>query len=110
MTYETEAETQRALLTAICQGLSAYQAYLAICRLHSVRSEYLLYEAIARIAQGHEWVPKCEVKLASISNSTGGDKRRTDFVFSKKGEADLAVEFKYIKNDRPKEPLSNAGF
>lgn len=101
MRYEIEAQTQRSLLTAICQGLSAYQAYLATCRLSSVRSEYLFYEAIARVAQGHDWRPKCEVKLPSISGTSSGDKRRTDFVFSRRDEADLAVEFKYIKNYRP---------
>ena len=115
LTSKSDKKTE--LLTAICQGLAAYQAYLAVCKLHSVRSEYIFYEAIARIAQGNSYSVRCEYPLKSISKSKVGDKRRCDFVFSKDKKLfekkfpdrapddAIAVKIKYITSISKLKPL-----
>lgn len=88
----------RSLLTAVAQGVSAYQAYFACSEMHAVRSEYLFYEPIARIAMARGWAVQCEVDSQTGTKPTG-DKPRIDFLFSRgplHSKERIALEVKYL--------------
>lgn len=83
------------MLNAICRGLVGHVSYLATCSLSDVYSEYLLYEAIARVAQSKGFRVRCEVPVGP--KRTGpGDYPRIDFRLIK-GQRSIALEVKWCR-------------
>jgi len=84
------------VLYRIKRGLSGYVSYLAACEMNQSFSEYVLYEPILRILTARGFAVESEKECPGISHAKKGDRKRLDFVASRKGTS-FALEVKWAK-------------
>jgi hypothetical protein len=88
------------VLYRLKRGVTSYVSYLAACEMNEAFSEYVLYEPILRILTARGYLVSCEVVCPGIQHATIGDKKRLDFVATRK-ELALAIEVKWVKQRAP---------
>lgn len=89
------------VLYRIKRGLSGYVSYLAACEMNASFSEYVLYEPILRILTARGYEVQSEVVCPGIKPAPVGDKKKLDFVASRKSVT-FALEVKWAKSPKPK--------
>lgn len=87
------------LLYRIKRGLAGYVSYLAACEMNEAFSEYVLYEPMLRILTARNYCVECEVECPGIEQPKTGDRKRLDFVATKRG-LKFAIEVKWAESRR----------